>query len=85
MAADGIARVQASLDRIRRLTPPGAEITTGVSRLIAVEAETAREGAEAIDRARARAEGLEREMRRRYDAVAHDNGVLREEMRRHGN
>lgn len=84
MTADGIARVQASLDRIRRLTPPGAEITTGVSRLIAVEAETAREGAEAIDRARARAEGLEREMRRRYDAVAHDNGVLREEMRRHG-
>ena len=84
MTADGIARVQASLDRIRRLTPPGAEITTGVSRLIAVEAETAREGAEAIDRARARAEGLEREMRRRYDAVAHDNGILREEMRRHG-
>lgn len=84
MTADGIARVQASLDRIRRLTPPGAEITTGVSRLIAVEAETAREGAEAIDRARAAAEGREIKMRRRYDAVAHDNGVLREEMRRHG-
>ena len=84
MPADGIARVQASLDRIRRLTPPGAEITTGVSRLIAVEAETAREGAEAIDRARARAEGREIKMRRWCDAVAHDNGVLREEMRRHG-
>lgn len=84
MAADGIARVHASLDRIRRLTPPGAEITTGVSRLIAVEAETAREGAEAIDRARGSAEERETEMRRRYDAVAHDNGLLREEMRAHG-
>lgn len=84
MPIDGIARVHASLDRIRRLTPPGAKITTGVSRLIAVEAETAREGAEAIDRAKGRAEEREIEMRRRYDAVVHDNGILREEMRRHG-
>lgn len=44
-----VAEADEALDEIRRLTPPGRELTVGTSRLVAFRAEQAREAAQGLD------------------------------------